>query len=153
MEEQAPVAEAEAPPEPEADNTPPPIGTNITGNGPADGFGLGRATNGSGNGTGRRIGGGGASRFGYYASQVQNTISAAVRRHPRTRSAHMTVTARIWADETGRVTRAVVSGSSGDAAVDAALKNEVLTGLQLQTPPPPGMKMPIHLRLAARAPR
>lgn len=151
MEEQAPVTD-EAPPEPDADDSPPPIGTNITGNGPADGFGLGKATRG-GNGTGRRLGGGGGSKFGYYAAQVQNSISSAIKRNSKTKSATMSVVAKIWADETGRVTRASLNGSSGDPAVDAALRNEVLTGLQLQSPPPPGMKMPINLRLTARAAR
>jgi protein TonB len=148
-EETAPV---DTPPEPAPDDSPPPIGTNIAGPGGPDGFGLGKATAGSGNGTGRKVGGGG-SKFGYYAGQVQSTISAAIRRHSKTKSATMTVTAKIWADETGRVTRATINGSSGDPAVDAALSNEVLTGLQLQSPPPPGMKMPINLRLTARAPR
>lgn len=152
MEEQAPV-EDETPPEPTPDNSPPPIGTNNVGNGPADGFGLGKATAGSGNGTGRRVGGGGGSKFGYYAAQVQNSIASAIKRNSLTKSATMTVVARIWADETGRITRATLSGTSGDPALDAALKNDVLTGLQLQSPPPPDMKMPINLRLTARAPR
>jgi hypothetical protein len=149
MEEQ-PVVEEEAPPEPEAAEAPPPIGTNIVGDGPPDGFGLGKAKRGSGYGGVRRLGGGGAgSKWGYYAVQVQNSISAAMRRNKKTRSATLAVTARIWADETGRVTRATLSGSSGDPAVDSALRNEVLVGLQLESPPPSGMKMPINLRLTA----
>jgi protein TonB len=148
-EETAPV---DQPPDPAPDDSPPPIGTNNVGNGPADGFGLGKATSGSGTGGARRVGGGG-SKYGFYAGQVQNTIASAIKRHSRTKSATMSVTARIWADDTGRVTRATLSGSSGDPAVDAALKNEVLTGLQLQSPPPAGMKMPINLRLTARAAR
>ncbi len=151
MEEQAPVQD-DTPPEPEPDNSPPPMGTNITGDGPADGFGLGKAGAGGGNGTGRRLGGSG-SKFGYYAAQVQNSISAAMRRNGTTKSATLSIVARIWADDTGRVTRATLNGSTGDPAVDAALRNEVLTGLQLQGPPPTGMKMPINLRLTARAPR
>ena len=150
MEEQAPVDEA--PPEPAPDDSPPPPGTNNVGDGKGDNFGLGKATGGNGTGTGRRVGGT-ASKYGYYAAQVQNSISAAVRRHGRTKSATMSITARIWVDETGRVTRATLSGSSGDQAVDTALKNDVLTGLQLQSPPPAGMKMPINLRLTARSPR
>ncbi len=149
-EETAPVEEA--PPEPAPDNAPPPLGSNNVSNGPADGFGLGKATAGSGNGTGRKVGGAG-SKFGYYAGQVQSTVGAAVRRNSKTKSATLSVIAKIWADETGRVIRATLSGSSGDPAVDAALKNEVLTGLQLTTPPPAGMKMPINLRLTARPSR
>ncbi len=151
MEEETAAVE-EPPPEAAPDDTPPPPGTNNVGDGKADGFGLGKATGGTGTGGGRRVGGAG-SKFGYYAGQVQTSVSAAIRRHAKTRSATMSVTARIWADETGRITRATLSGSSGDAAVDAALRNEVLTGLQLQSPPPAGMKMPINLRLSARAPR
>ncbi len=149
-EETAPVEEA--PPEPTPDDSPPPIGSNNVSNGPADGFGLGKASAGSGNGTGRKLGGTG-SKYGYYAGQVQSTISSAMRRNSKTRSATLSVIAKIWADETGRVTRATLSGSSGDTSVDAALREEVLTGLQLQSPPPAGMKMPINLRLTARAPR
>lgn len=151
MEEETAAVE-EPPPEAAPDDSPPPPGTNNVGDGKADGFGLGKATGGNGSGGGRRVGAAG-SKFGYYAGQVQTSVSAAVRRHTKTRRATMAVTARIWADETGRITRATLSGSSGDPAVDAALQNEVLTGLQLQSPPPAGMKMPINLRLSARAPR
>ncbi len=147
-EETAPVEEA-PPKEAPADDAP-----AVTFNGPAgnDSFGLSKGKPGGGNGSGRKLGGGG-SKYGYYAGQVQSTISAAIRRHSKTKSSTMTITARIWADETGRVTRATLSGTSGDPAVDSALRDEVLTGLQLQSPPPEGMKMPINLRLTARAPR
>ena len=147
-EEKAPVDE---PPPDEAPADPAP---SITSTGPAgnDKFGLSKGNGGSGNGTGRKLGGTG-SKYGYYAGQVQNSVSAAIRRHGKTKSANMSVIAKIWADDTGRVTRATLSGSTGDPAVDAALREEVLTGLQLQSPPPAGMKMPINLRLTARAPR
>jgi TonB family protein len=126
----------------------------VTSDGPAgnDSFGLIKGKPGGGNGSGRKLGGGG-SKYGYYAGQVQSTISSAIKRNSKTKSSTMTITARIWADETGRVTRATLNGSSGDPAVDAALRDEVLTGLQLQSPPPEGMKMPINLKLTARAPQ
>ncbi len=151
MEEETAAVE-EPPPEAAPDDSPPPPGTNNVGDGKADGFGLGKASGGNGAGGGRRVGTAG-SKYGYYAGQVQSSVSAALRRHAKTRRATISVTARLWADETGRITRATVSGSTGDPAVDAALRNEVLTGLQLQSPPPAGMKMPINLRLSARAPR
>jgi TonB family protein len=146
--ETAPVEDA-PPEEAPADDTP-----AVTSNGPAgnDNFGLSKGKPGGGNGSGRKLGGSG-SKYGYYAGQVQSTISSAIKRNSKTKSSTMTITARIWADETGRVTRATLNGSSGDPAVDAALRDEVLTGLQLQAPPPEGMKMPINLRLTARAPR
>ena len=87
-----------------------------------------------------------------YAGQVQGRIQESLRNNRRTRNANLRVDVRIWPDATGRVTRAALVSSSGDAAVDAAIKNEILTGLQLHEPPPQGMPMPIVLRVTARRP-
>lgn len=142
--------------EPKPDAAPPAsdeIGTNLKGDGPGDGFGL------SGNGNaGFALGGRGdgargpANRWGAYAGQVQSAIGEALRRHPRTRDANFRIVVRIWPDAAGRVTRAQLAGSTGDTAVDAAIQNDVLTGLQLQEPPPEGMPFPIVMRLTARRP-
>lgn len=155
MIEQAPVEEAE----PKADDNPPdeppsdPIGTNIAGDGPADGFGLGRAGNGGLGGTGRGLGRSGGSQFGWYAGQVQSRIAEAMRKNRRTRNASIRgMQVRVWPDSTGRITKVQLAGSTGDSATDAALENNVLKGLQLQEPPPAGMRMPIVLRLNARRP-
>jgi TonB family protein len=72
-----------------------------------------------------------------------------LRSHKLTRSARLTVKARIWVDPTGRVTRATLEGSSGDPAVDQALREEILTGIRLPDPPPEGMPMPIVMRINA----
>lgn len=142
----------EAPePEPQAAPEPAPMGTNIEGNGP-DAFGLAKGGGGGmigGTGTGK---GGKGSKYGGYASQVQGSVVQALRNHKKTKSASLNITARIWLDATGRVTRATISGSSGDPATDAALRNEILTGLQMQAPPPEGMPMPIVMRLKATRP-
>jgi hypothetical protein len=126
----------------------PPIGTNIKGDGSSNGFNLG---NSGGNGFGARNSN--ATRFGWYAGQVQSTIGEALRNNRKTRTAELAVRARIWADQTGRVSRAQLSGSTGDPALDSAIRDEVLTGLRLREPPPPGMLMPIVLRLSAKRPR
>jgi len=125
----------------------PPIGTNIKGDGSENAFGLG---NSSGSGFGNR--GEAGSRFGWYAGQVQSKIGEALRNNRKTRNAEMTVRARIWSDATGRITRAELAGSTSDASLDATIKDEVLTGLQLREPPPAGMPMPIVLRLTAKRP-
>jgi protein TonB len=101
---------------------------------------------------GRGDGQGNASKWGWYAGQVQSTVAEAVRRNPRTRTANLRVQIRIWSSPTGRITRAQLVGSSGDPSVDNAITNEVLNGLQLQQPPPKEMPMPIVLRLTARRP-
>ncbi|MFZ4764519.1 MAG: TonB C-terminal domain-containing protein [Roseimicrobium sp.] len=155
MVEQAPVEQNEPPPEDKPADEPPPMGTALQGNGPPDGFGLsGSGGGGMIGGTGTGGGGGrrGGSKFGWYAGQVQTRIAEALRENKRTRSASLSLQVRIWADSNGRITRASLADSTGDAAVDTALKDEVLTGLKLQEPPPADMPMPIVMRISARRP-
>ena len=143
--------EEAAEPEPQAaDPEPAPMGTNIEGNGP-DAFGLAK---GGGGGLIGGKGGGGkkGSKYGAYAAKVQTSVVQALRSHKKTKSASMNVTARIWLDASGRVTRATLTGSSGDSVRDAAIREEILTGLQFQAPPPDGMPMPIVMRLKATRP-
>jgi outer membrane biosynthesis protein TonB len=146
MIEQSPVEKDEAKPD-EKPPEQPDVGTSIKGNGP-DSFGL---SGNSGNGT---IGGSGhhGSRWGWYASQVQNRITEALRANNHTRNADLRVEVRIWPDVTGRITRAQLVGSTGDSKMDSAIRDEVLNGLQLQEPPPQGMPTPIVLRLTAKRP-
>lgn len=127
-----------------------PLGMKAKGEGGGDQFGLvgspgGNALVGSGNG-------GGGSRWGWYATQVQTRIEEALRNNARTRGAKMNVQVRVWPDKAGRITRALLTGSTGDPAIDNAIANEVLTGLQLPEPPPADMPTPIVLRLVARRP-
>ena len=152
MVEQTPINEPEPKPDETPKDEPPPLGTAIQGNGPPDGFGLSGSGNGmiGGNGNGRGSGRGG-SKFGWYAGQVQTRIAEALRKNGRTRSADLSIEVRIWADSNGRISR-VSAGSTGDAGLDNAIRNEVLTGLQLQESPPQDMPMPIVLRLTARRP-
>jgi hypothetical protein len=112
--------------------------------GPPSDFGIG----GSGS-SGDGIGESGGSEYGPYAAEVIAAIKARLQANSKTNrvTVHGLKT-RIWADKTGRVIKATVSGSTGDPAVDEALKNEVLVGLQLQEPPPVDMPMPIVLRVS-----
>jgi hypothetical protein len=106
-----------------------------------------------GGGKGGRGFGGGGGKWGWYAGQVQARINDALRSNKRTRTASIpALQVRIWPDGSGRVTRAQLVGSTGDAGIDSALQNEVLGRLQLTEPPPQGMPTPIILKLAARRP-
>jgi protein TonB len=131
----------EAPPKNE------PLSTGIKGNGP-DSFGL---SNKPGNG---RIGSdsGKGTKWAWYASQVQTRVQQALQRNRKTRSASVSVNVRVWPDVNGRINRAQLANSTGDPLLDAAIRDEVLTGLQLEQPPPSDMPAPITLRLAARRP-
>jgi len=147
--ETKPIHPDEKPKEENKKQAPPgPLGVNAKGEGQGDAFGLvGRP---GGNGLLNGGGGGTGSRFGWYAGQVQSRIEQALRDNSHTRSASIPgLRVRIWADNTGRVTRAQLIGSTGNAAIDSAITNEVLTGLQLQEPPPSDMPMPIVLRVTA----
>jgi hypothetical protein len=64
----------------------------------------------------------------------------------------MDVVVRIWIDEIGCINRAEFS-PTGNAAVDAALRNDVLKDKRLSGPPPAGMRMPVKLRLTATRPQ
>ncbi len=145
MVEQEPVKEDEQPP----DNSPPeaPAGPDL---GPGSVGGTGPSIGGGGGGTGKgghRVGG---SKFGWYAAKVQSSIKDALSRNSSTRSATMSLQVRIWPDSNGRIVRAQLVGSSGDPAVDQAIRNNVLTGLQLPQAPPSDMPTPIVLRINAR---
>lgn len=151
MVEQEPVPENEPPPAEMPADAPPSedLGTNNTGNGPSMGL-----TRNGGNGSGSRnsIGGRKSSKYGYYAGKVQTTVKDALSRNTTTRSARFSLQIRIWADASGRITRASLVGTSGDPAVDQAIKNQVLTGLTLPEPPPADMPMPINLRISGTKP-
>jgi len=127
-----------------------PLGSNIQGDG-ADGFGLRGSGNGIVGGKGNGKGAGG-TKWGWYAGQVQSRVVEALGKHRRTRSSTLSVKVRIWADSTGRITRATLDGTSGDPAVDKSIQSEILTGLQLQEPPPEDMPMPIVMRITAKRP-
>jgi hypothetical protein len=149
MKEEAPVDKPPDAPKPAA--APETLGTNLKSDSGEGLAGLGGS--GNGGGTFGGLGGGGGSKFGRYASQVQKSVADALRKNNKTKTANMTVQVRIWADSaTGRVTRAKLDQSTGDPSLDDAVQNQVLTGLQLQSPPPPDMHMPIVMRLTARRP-
>ena len=151
MVEQEPVAADEPPPEaPSAPDEPSAdIGTGLTG---GDGNGFGLTSGGrNGNGRGGNIGGGrNASKYGWYASKVQNSISGALRTNTDTRSEDFTIGVKILVDRLGRVNRAQLTSSTGDPNLDRIIQNQILTGLQLPDPPPADMPMPINLRMSAQ---
>lgn len=147
IKEEAPTEEPkEAPPEESAEPPLGPLGLDQAADGPGDQFNLAANPGGRGLVNG---GGGGGSRWGWYASIVQQQIESALRANPKTKSIVARVEMRIWADGSGRIHRVVISPSTGDQAVDAALRGEVLSGLVLRQPPPADMPMPIVVRVTA----
>lgn len=153
IKEEKPVEKPkEAPPkESKDDDSPPPgpLALDAKADGPPDNFNLGSNLGGRG-----LLGGGngGGSRWGWYAAIVQKDIENAMRANPKTRNAVMQVTLRLWADSTGRIVRVQLASSTGNAEVDAALRNDVLAGVVLREPPPSDMPMPMVTRVSAHRP-
>jgi len=126
---------------------PGPLSLDAKPQGPGDLFNLGGKPGGNPYG-----GGGGGSRWGWYASIVQTQIEAALRSNPKTRNAVMQVQIRLWADGSGRVSRIQLVSSTGDAELDTVIRNDVLGSLTLREPPPKDMPMPMVTRVTARRP-
>src|SRR5260221_5039917 len=103
-----------------------------------------------GNGLVKGVGG---TRFDWYAAQVQSGIKEALLQNNNTRTASISgVVIRIWVDNTARVTRAQLVGTTGNPSLDSAITDKVLTGLQLKEPPPSDMPMPIVVRVTTHPP-
>jgi protein TonB len=130
-------------PEPEAPPASEDLGVDAEGGAGSDGFGL------VGKKGGRGLIGGGGNAFIYYGQQMQREIADALQRSlgDAARAKKYAVVANIWIAPDGALSRAELSGASGDAAVDAALR-EALAGLRLRLPaPPPGMPQPVKIRI------
>ena len=120
--------------------------------GPSTGGMAIQAANRGGVFSGRKSGPTERMKWSAYANQTGSRISQALRDSPRTRSAKLEIVVRVWVDLTGRITRAKLDTSSGDAGIDAAIRDEIITGMQLSQPPPDGMAMPINMKVTGRRP-
>lgn len=152
--EQAPLAAPDKKPEPARpkpeDKPPEGLGTNIKGPG-----GNGDLSAGGGNGMigGGGTGGRGGSIGAWYAGQVQTKVTEALRKNSKTRNASVKgLRFSVSLDGTGRIVGARLASSTGDAALDETIKNEILTGLQIQEAPPGGKPMSVTMVLNARRP-
>ncbi len=146
QEEEMMKAEDEKEEAPVEDNAP---STGIVSDKPADGFGM-KAGKGKGQGPILRPKSP-VVVWTKYANQAASRIADSMRRHGKLKQSNLSIEAKVWIDSTGRITRAETQ-STGDALLDGALRNDVLSGMQLSGPPPEGMKMPVNLKLSARRP-
>jgi periplasmic protein TonB len=149
IKEEAPAEEPKEAPPDDSSEPPPmgPLGLDQAPEGPGDQFNL------AGNPGGRGFtggGGGGGSRWGWYCTIIQKQIEESMRANAKTRSVPMQLEVRIWADSSGRVNRVLIVTPTGDTVIDAAMRDEVLSGLVLKEPPPHDMPMPIVTRVTAR---
>ncbi len=97
-------------------------------------------------------GGGGGSKWGWYAAIVTQQIDSALRANPKTRGMVVQTEIRLWADASGRITRVQLGASTGDPEIDAVIRDQVLGGIVLREPPPRDMPMPLVTRVTAHRP-
>ncbi len=84
---------------------------------------------------------------------MQSAVQDAIENNAKTKtSAIPGLTVRIWLDKLGRVTRVKLIGSTGNPALDDALKTEVLANLVMPEAPPDDMKMPINMKIIENRP-
>ena len=91
-----------------------------------------------------------AGHWSGYAHAIQQAVMTALTANSKTRIAPFDVEYEMWIDPKGHVTRVQLVKPSGNAGLDAALRNEVLSRLTL---PEPGndMPMPVKGHITARA--
>ena len=80
---------------------------------------------------------------------MASAIEDVLRRNKVVTSASTRVEVRVWTDPSGRISRIELVHSTGDAALDAAIRASA--GLRVQ-PPPADVPMPMILRVTARRP-
>lgn len=124
------------------------VGTSIHGNGP-NAFDLSGTPGGMGFGDGE---GGGGSALSYFESVISTQIRTALQNNPITRKASAGLQVYLWVDASGTVTQVELDKASGNPNVDNAITNQVLPGMRLSQPPPPGTPMPISISLVGEQP-
>jgi outer membrane biosynthesis protein TonB len=147
--EEKPVDKPKDEPVKDAKNEEPPgpLSLDAKAVGPGDLFNLGGKPGGNPYG-----GGGGGSRWGWYASLVTSQVQEALRANPRTRNMSARIEIRLWADGFGHVTRVQLTPSTGNAELDAAIRDDVLGRLMLREPPPKDAPMPMVTRVTGQRP-
>lgn len=123
-----------------------PLGTAIAG-GDGSGLGLGGGKGGSG-----MIGGHGGKSYSDRArwqGRFSRQLQALFQQDPVLKFAKGSVPIRVWLDESGRIIRVSLIGSTGDSSQDNALRQKALVG-RMTEPAPPGTPMPVKLRFSAR---
>lgn len=92
-------------------------------------------------------------RWDAWGGAVGRQIEAAMKSHPLVRKAvFKDLKARIWFDAAGAVSRVTISPSTGNSALDAAIRDEVIGRYRASEVMPEGMPSPLVIKLNGRRP-
>lgn len=148
-------------PEPEAKSDPAPapdqppgdkLGLDADGTAGSDAFGLAARKGGKDITTIGGGGGDGATRaqFGFYTSLIKRHFDEELAKDKKLRASEYRAVIKVWLGRDGKVERFELSGSSGSAQTDEALKLAFMEMRPLREPPPENMPQPVRLRITAR---
>lgn len=139
-------------PEPQADAPPPgpDLGVDAEGGDGGDDFGLVGKKGGA-----ALIGSGSGNPWAWYDALVNEAVNAvfqaALAREKALKNKSYKVIVKVWLDSSGKVERALLVDSTGDAKTDEVLKN-ALNGMRaLRDGPPTDMPQPMKIRVTSRA--
>jgi protein TonB len=147
------------PPDQPASDAPPPgeqLGLDSDGSGSGDGFGLAAKRGGRDITTiGPAKGGGVGNQWSWYDallnSAVNSAFQQALAREQALKDKNYKVIVKVWIDAGGRVSRAELAESTGDASADEILKDALRDMRALREGPPADMPQPVKVRVTSRA--
>lgn len=100
--------------------------------------------------TGGEIGAGNGMQFAFYTGLLQRRIQNALQQAAVLKGADFRVVLRVWLDADGRLTRSELADSTGDAALDDALRTAMTEVPAVGEAPPAGMPQPVRIRVTNR---
>ncbi|MCQ8103518.1 TonB C-terminal domain-containing protein [Methylomonas sp. SURF-2] len=136
--------EPEPEPEPMPDEAPArDLGLDADGSAGSDGFGLAARKGGTG-----LFGGG--NPFAWYGGIIKNDIVNLLSNYEQLRRKGYTAVVKLWLRPDGSVDRFELSRGSNDAEIDQLLEIALNKYKRVNEAPPPGMKLPIKLKITSR---
>ncbi|MCZ4303305.1 TonB family protein [Zoogloeaceae bacterium G21618-S1] len=100
--------------------------------------------------TGGEIGTGNGMQFAFYTNLLQRRIQSALQQAAALKGADFRVVVHVWLDADGRLTRSELADSTGDGALDAALRAAMVEVPAVGEAPPSGMPQPVRIRVTNR---
>ena len=99
--------------------------------------------------------GGGGNPWAWYDAMVNDAVNTAVQaalsREQALKNKNYKVIVKVWIDSGGKVTRAALVDSTGDARADEVLKEALKDMRALRDSPPADMPQPMKIRVTSRA--
>jgi protein TonB len=102
-----------------------------------------------------KLGGGGKegvfNPFNNYAGLMKSELQRQLARQSELRRRSYRVEVRVWVDDSGKLRKSELMGSSGDADTDDLIRQTLSSLPAFSEAPPPNMPQPIRLRIVTSA--